>query len=414
MLLKFRFNNFGPFLDDASFSMIASGGKIKQRYPNNYLSSAGVDVLKTSVIVGENAGGKTNFMQALDYLRSFLFKNTDKPVLPAVNTVFFGNQAGSDNPSSPEMKQEFELEVIASDNCIYSYKLVIDRFGIVEENLFWREAYKRKPIPSFELKRDEVEELGEGKKQLSYSISVNSNASIQSLFENQASLENGLMANKLSLLGVEHVTPFVNWINDTLNVRCARIPLDILYSFRYRDSDMTSLQEILRSDEFFDIFRLVDSSIIQIEVSDEQPFEKTLVVRDCGKGRYSIALENDSAGVQQFFALSLEVYKVIKEHKVVFADELDSTLNPILTGKIINYINSFPDCGQFIFTTHNVTHLNLQTFMREQMYVVSKCKDTLESCIHCLSEYKELRYDSNNKIYEYYFKGLLGGVDNGQ
>ena len=37
-------------------------------------------------------------------------------------------------------------------------------------------------------------------------------------------------------------------------------------------------------------------------------------------------------------------------------------------------------------------------------------KDTLESKLYSISEFDDLRYDSNEKIYEYYMKGVLGGA----
>ena len=76
-------------------------------------------------------------------------------------------------------------------------------------------------------------------------------------------------------------------------------------------------------------------------------------------------------------------------------------------------INSFKTFGQFIFTTHNVFNLTLQLFLKEQMNIVSKNKITLASTLYSLSEFKDIRYDSNQKIYDFYMKGLLGGVDCG-
>lgn len=42
---------------------------VKTRFPNNYSSTdTRIDVLKNAVIVGENAGGKSNFVKSLSYL----------------------------------------------------------------------------------------------------------------------------------------------------------------------------------------------------------------------------------------------------------------------------------------------------------------------------------------------------------
>ena len=80
MILNYKFENFMFFRENVEFSMLAPKSKVKNRFPNNYITSeAGIDLLKTAVIVGENAGGKSNFVRSLFYLQSF-FAGTAEPV----------------------------------------------------------------------------------------------------------------------------------------------------------------------------------------------------------------------------------------------------------------------------------------------------------------------------------------------
>ena len=63
MLISYRFNNFCSFNSESEFHMVAPGGKIMKRFPDNYVATdAGYSLLKSAVIVGENAGGKSNFV----------------------------------------------------------------------------------------------------------------------------------------------------------------------------------------------------------------------------------------------------------------------------------------------------------------------------------------------------------------
>lgn len=79
MILNYKFENFMSFRENVEFSMLAPKTKVKNRFPNNFITSnAGVDVLKTAVVVGENAGGKSNFVRSLSYLQSF-FLETEPP-----------------------------------------------------------------------------------------------------------------------------------------------------------------------------------------------------------------------------------------------------------------------------------------------------------------------------------------------
>ena len=73
MLLSYKFKNFLSFKDDAEFTMFAPGNKVKNRFPDNYVKlNSGYDVLKNAVIVGENAGGKSNFVRSFSFGSGFV------------------------------------------------------------------------------------------------------------------------------------------------------------------------------------------------------------------------------------------------------------------------------------------------------------------------------------------------------
>ena len=55
---------------------------------------------------------------------------------------------------------------------------------------------------------------------------------------------------------------------------------------------------------------------------------------------------------------------MVYENKIVFADEMDRVLNPVLSDRVISFINGKNHFGQFIFTTHNVLHLDLKNYMK--------------------------------------------------
>ena len=96
-------------------------------------------------------------------------------------------------------------------------------------------------------------------------------------------------------------------------------------------------------------------------------------------------------------------------YKVVFADEMDRVLNPVLSERVIAYVNGKQHSGQFIFSTHNVLHLDLKTYMKEQIYFITKTRNLLSSELYSLSDFPEVRYETT-KIYEFYMKGILGGT----
>ena len=155
---------------------------------------------------------------------------------------------------------------------------------------------------------------------------------------------------------------------------------------------------------------MIDYSIKKIEVNQEDPFTKSKIYRKNAKGEYFVKeLAMDSSGVREFFAWAIQIYRVVYENKVVFADEMDRVLNPVLSDRVISFINGKKHNGQFVFTSHNVLHLDLKTYMKEQIYFISKDSENLNSELYSLADFPEVRYETT-KIYEFYMKGILGGT----
>lgn len=174
------------------------------------------------------------------------------------------------------------------------------------------------------------------------------------------------------------------------------------------------IEAILKDQRYFEIFRLVDSSINQINVDMNNPFRDTIIIRRTADGSlYGRALRDDSTGVAQFAQWALAIYLVVYQNKTVFADEIDSAINPVLSDRVLAFINGHDHQGQFIYTTHNVLALTLRTFMKEQIYFVSKDIETLESSLYSLADFKDVRYDVKGEVYDFYLSGVLGGTVNG-
>lgn len=118
---------------------------------------------------------------------------------------------------------------------------------------------------------------------------------------------------------------------------------------------------------------MVDYSICGIEIDDEKLFSMTKIIRKIKDGNIlSRELRRDSGGVGEFFAWSVQIFRVVYENKVVFADEVDRVLNPILAERMIAFINGKDHKGQFVFSSHTVLHLDLKNYMKEQIYFVTK------------------------------------------
>ncbi|SDB51511.1 ATP/GTP-binding protein [Butyrivibrio sp. INlla16] len=388
MLISFKFNNFCSFNVDSEFSMEAPTGKVKTRFPDNYVSAGnGYDLLKTAVIVGENAGGKSNFIGSLKFLKGLFDNNLQVQSIGA-----YVNSSSLLSDKNPV--QSFEVTFVASGQKVYKYALSIDSKGIVSEGLYKQSKRKATFITRFLVERgaDGRYSETEGKTKELTTALKNSNNSY------------GLFVSKLALLGDEDAINVADWFKNILLP--GAVPVDQENDPARKDEDI----RIFKDKKFLDIFRMVDYSIDSVEVDPDKPYSKTLVIRkDADGNEIKRELQQDSTGVREFFAWAVQIFRVVYENRVVFADEMDRVLNPILSDRVVAFVNGTEHRGQFVFSTHNVLHLNLKTYMKEQIYFITKSKDSLTSEIYSLADFPDVRYETT-KVYEFYMKGILGGT----
>lgn len=408
MLISYKFKNFSSFSDEAEFDLLAPGNKVKHRFPDNYVETeAGYDLLKTAVVVGENAGGKTNFISSLSFFKS-LFANNER-VRTYKGLVNF-NTLKEAGDRERYAVQEFDIQVMSKTGGIYHYHLAIDGYSIVKEMFSSQSAKSNQEKMIMSVTREELDtESKKGAVRAMYEVMLdNCSKEFEIVFERATITEEnlGLFVARLAILGEPRAQEFVGWVNNRLNVENQEFNYSIYKELRNTEEDIN----IIRDPRFLDILRMVDYSIEGIEIDEEKPFSASKIVRVTKAGqKFSRELKRDSGGVREFFAWAVQLFRVVYEDKVVFADEMDRVINPILAERMISFINGKKHRGQFIFSSHNVLHLDLKNYMKEQIYFVTKDRDSLNSELYSLADFPDIRYETT-KIYEFYMKGILGGT----
>lgn len=408
MLISYKFKNFCSFSDEAEFDLLAPGNKVKHRFPDNYVETeAGYDLLKTAVVVGENAGGKTNFISSLSFFKS-LFANNER-VRTYKGLVNF-NTLKEAGDRERYAVQEFDIQVMSKTGGIYHYHLAIDGYSIVKEMFSSQSAKSNQEKMIMSVTREELDtESKKGAVRAMYEVMLdNCSKEIEIVFERATITEEnlGLFVARLAILGEPRAQELVGWVNSRLNIENQDFNYSIYKELQNTEEDIN----IIRDPRFLDILRMVDYSIEGIEIDEEKPFSASKIVRVTKAGqKFSRELKRDSGGVREFFAWAVQLFRVVYEDKVVFADEMDRVINPILAERMISFINGKKHRGQFIFSSHNVLHLDLKNYMKEQIYFVTKDRDSLNSELYSLADFPDIRYETT-KIYEFYMKGILGGT----
>lgn len=325
MLISYKFKNFCSFSDEAEFDLLAPGNKVKHRFPDNYVETeAGYDLLKTAVVVGENAGGKTNFISSLAFFKS-LFEKNEKVRTYKGLVNFNALRAAGDRERYTV--QEFDIRVLCKTGRIYHYHLAIDGYNIVCETFSTLSAKsnQEKMIMSITRKGLDLESI-KGASRSTYELELeNCSKEIENVFDQATNTEDnlGLFIARLAIVGEPRAQEFVGWVNNRLNVENQQFNYSIYKELRNTEEDIN----IIRDSRFLDILRMVDYSIEGIEIDEEKPFSASKIVRATKDGqRFSRELKRDSGGVIEFFAWAVQLFRVVYEDKVVFADEMDLSL----------------------------------------------------------------------------------------
>lgn len=395
MLLNYSVTNYGGFKETATLSMMP--GVEMQRYEDNEVDfENGIKVLKSAVIVGENGGGKTTLARSMRTLQDLV--SASNKVLKAQ----YGTVNANLQHLYPAASQKYELEAVIEINgeiYVYHFLLELDGEGIVQEFLFRRKSTSKKEELIYSTNRKAGIELN-----------LKHFPDAKKFVKSIQDFPMGTVLSRVGVFGQEVVTPFIEWMANSLVVKCTEFADLSIYSALEADEQTLT---IIQSEGFAELFRLADSSIVRIEIDKKDPYRATKVIRMDENGEeYGIPLIAESTGIREFFCWSEQIWKILYENKTVFADEVDRVLNPVLASRLIAYVNNSTHKGQFIFTTHNALHLNFDDFRKEQMWIVSKGKEPLTAELYSIADFRGIRY-SNKHLYEAYLNGFLGGIEHG-
>ncbi len=395
MLLNYSVTNYGGFKDTATLSMMP--GVEMQRYEDNEVDFGNdLKVLKSAVIVGENGGGKTTLARSMRTLQDLV--SASNKVLKAQ----YGTVNANLQHLYPAASQKYELEAVIEINgeiYVYHFLLELDGEGIVQEFLFRRKSTSKK---------DEL--IYSTNRKAGIRLNLKHFPDAKKFVKSIQDFPMGTVLSRVGVFGQEVVTPFIEWMANSLVVKCTEFADLSIYSALEADEQTLT---IIQNEGFAELFRLADSSIVRIEIDKKDPYRATKVIRMDENGEeYGIPLIAESTGIREFFCWSEQIWKILYENKTVFADEVDRVLNPVLASRLIAYVNNSKHKGQFIFTTHNALHLNFDDFRKEQMWIVSKGEEPLTSELYSIADFRGIRY-SNKHLYEAYLNGFLGGIEHG-
>ena len=379
MLIRFSFKNFKSFKDENVLDMEATSLK---EHEYNLVKTDQVNLLKVAAIYGANASGKTNVLQAFDYMKKRILVSDDSKKNSPID---------EDNVYSFMINNEpisLEVEILAKNNKIYKYGFDVLKDSIVSEWLYIKKINKFYSI--FEREKNNVTMKSNNK------ISGLANIDERTLFLNiysKIDKDNEdfnnvydwfVNANYLDL-GNPRFEDFIN----------TRISLKILSDEKYK-------KELLRFIKTFDSgiegIKTTPDSIEEVQ-NNNRVVKVELIHRGENNELKALPLELESNGTRKMFHLFDFFMDALRNGMVLFIDELDAKLHPLLTRYIINlFHNSETNIGngQLIYSTHDTVNLNKDTFRRDEIWFTEKNRDGVSE-LYALSDYILDEEDGNNK-----------------
>ncbi len=398
LIEEFSFGNFRSFKDIQTLRMSAArrDSKNKKLDTQNVLTvNDKTKVLKSKVIYGANASGKSNIINAL-----FCFKHI---ILQCLKNSTILNLVHPFMYSTETMKEPSFFQLIFYiDNIKYRYGFELTHQEILNEWLY--ATPNRREVPVFIREGQNIIEISKTYISIGYEISK---------------LKSKLFTEKILFLSL------IDSINDNLAEKIVKNISDILISsVAVNEAINSSIPNFFKNTndilEIFDFVKYADTNIVSLESEKNENSEdenKTVIrsshyVYDENHNAVSLAsayfetIESD--GTQQMLSLSPFILQALKCGNPVFIDEFGSKLHPLLTKKIFSLFNSENNNkSQIIAATHTTELMSSDLLRKDQIDFVEK--DTYgRSYLYTLVEIKDIR---NTASFENdYFKGKYGAI----
>lgn len=400
MLISFKVSNFRSFKDTAELSMKASAGKEHQE--NLITTDSGARFLKSAVVYGANAAGKSNLIKALVagimIVRTSTARQIDDPI-PFVEPFAFSVNGKKDS--------SFEFEFMFGKKR-YLYGFSCSGKKVSEEHLVLYSSQRPTKIFSRKNEKYDFYNLETAK----FLEPLKERNTPNKLFLATATAWNAGITKE----------PLI-WFNRFIDVFDSDQPM--LQSLELFESDSNgTLKEfttrLLRESDINISDYTIESRTKDNPIRQHggQVLQKQYKVMsrhdiktdDGEKVVFNLPMTNESKGTQNLFFLSPQIKRALDNGYVFCVDELDSSMHPALLQYIVGLFNSDetnPHGAQMIVTLHTTEIMSLNFFRREQIYFVDKDNDTGCSELYSLDEFP---VRLNEDVRKAYLSGRFGAV----
>lgn len=388
MLVEFSVKNFLSFKDLAKFSMVASTHK--QHIDTHVFNVMDYTLLKTSAIYGANASGKSNLFNAMKFATNFIITSSkDTQSNEEIQTIpFLLNLESEKEPSL------FEF-IFIQGGFKYRYGFKANQDKVFDEWLFC--TTKQKETKLFERNFQTIKV---------------SNSFIEGHYLESKTRKNALFLSVVAQFNGEIAESILKWFYNFNLIKGMN---------EFTPITIANLKNKEFKKRFTEILKIADLAIedfriekVEVKIPD---YIQDILEKNLDKGekltniltseiktshnKYNNAnehigtvefdlKENESDGTKKLFSLLGPILDTLNNGRLLFVDELEVKLHPLITKLIVTMFNSKiynPKNAQLIFSTHDTNLLSNEIFRRDQVWFTEKDKYGATD-LYSLIEYK--------------------------
>ncbi len=423
MIIEFKVENFLSFKDLTTLSMITAKSFKEHKDTHAILIDNKLSLLKSAIIYGNNASGKSNLLEAMEFMKQIIL-NSFRDALLENNDRRFPLEKFALNSRTEQESTFFEVSFFHKGTK-YRYGFEIDYDKIVAE---WLYHTTSKEVYLF--KRDLQK------------IEINKWAFKEGLGKEEDVKENVLFLSVLATLGKEMSSSIVEWfknfniingIHDRGHKRYTinKLKSDknffnwVLHFIKYleisnlstteedvNEIDLETLREKQRDEEIINLLTSIQKTQSKQSKRDQlityhRKYDEDNILIDTIPFNFD---KQESEGTKKLLYLLGPWYDTLRNGKILIIDELDSRLHSNLTLRLIDF---FHECNvnqaQLICAVHDVSLLNKETFRRDQIWFVEKNQFGASELIS-LADFKTDTVRNKSAFDKNYLLGRYGAI----
>lgn len=433
MLVSFYARNYRSISEREGVSLVAVDNDKNRPEHLVHIPGAKNYCLRTGVLYGANASGKSTFCKALRYLKKMAIGSRPDDSKTGVERFAFATMTSDSS--------DFDLRFI-SHNRLYRYFISLTDSAISNEVL--------------------IDETDADNLRTIYERRLSQDGSVEIDFPNEEGVVVGRKLRSLASLGVSPVQTFLSAVNLLIARSDDRGSLDSvidwfmrltilspgsmfghlekivddaqLLSFvgkklsdcstgirsiqsesaRVSDSDYKAALQMLSKDEQDRIFNSgrtrcvirTGDDVVVFDKREDAVMKTTVRAAHTDGAHGTLSLNQESDGTRRLLNLLPALYALGKTECVYVIDEIDRSMHPLLTREFVSSFLARMPKGQLVMTTHDNNLLDCDLLRRDEVWFAEK--DRFQATHYfSLAEFKPRTLKSQG---DYYLEGRFGGI----